>query len=183
MGRIDDVMELGLLFFFLAICAWLAESAYASIRGRSLKNAGILAGPYLPLYGLGGSLIYLADRSFSASIPAGLLLALYLVLVPLLEAALCLAAQKLLTLTLPAGLTEKPKILGFLSLPRLGRWAIFILAMLFILEPFFRELILGMPARLGYFLCGFGLALLLVDIAVYAKSMLATRRKGLPTRP
>lgn len=48
-----------LLFFLLAFAGWIWEVLLYLMTARSFINRGVYLGPYLPIYGVGGILLYL----------------------------------------------------------------------------------------------------------------------------
>lgn len=48
-----------LMFFTIAIIGWVWEGIYDLLRFGVLANHGVLLGPWLPIYGAGGVLMYL----------------------------------------------------------------------------------------------------------------------------
>ena len=84
MRKIRDLL---LMFIFFAISGWLYEVLYTLGAWGIFENRGVLFGPWLPLYGFGGSLLYLIfSPLFRRRVPlwCGLLR------VPLLFAAICI---------------------------------------------------------------------------------------------
>ncbi len=64
-----QIIELAFVFALFSVGGWLLEGVYRSLTMRRLINPGLLAGPYLPIYGLGAVLISLvrpqiSDHSF-----------------------------------------------------------------------------------------------------------------------
>lgn len=47
-----------LLFFLLAFAGWLWEAGIYMVTRQSLVNRGVYYGPYLPIYGVGGLLLW-----------------------------------------------------------------------------------------------------------------------------
>lgn len=47
-----------LLFFLLAFAGWLWEAGIYVVTRQSLVNRGVYYGPYLPIYGVGGLLLW-----------------------------------------------------------------------------------------------------------------------------
>ena len=45
-------------FIIYSFLGWIYESTVMSIKDRKLTNRGFLTGPYIPIYGLGGTMIY-----------------------------------------------------------------------------------------------------------------------------
>lgn len=48
-----------LLFFLLAFIGWIWEVALSFVTEHAFVNRGVYKGPYLPIYGAGGILLYL----------------------------------------------------------------------------------------------------------------------------
>lgn len=55
---IETVLEYLLVFCLCATAGWLIEVVYRGIRHRKVVNPGFLVGCSLPLYGLGGGILY-----------------------------------------------------------------------------------------------------------------------------
>ena len=47
-----------LLFFLLAFAGWLWEAGIYLVTRQALVNRGVYFGPYLPIYGVGGLLLW-----------------------------------------------------------------------------------------------------------------------------
>lgn len=55
---VDTIRNILLLFIFFAICGWIYEVLWHLFKTHELVNRGYLFGPWLPIYGFGGLLIY-----------------------------------------------------------------------------------------------------------------------------
>ncbi len=53
-----------LLFFLLAFTGWLWEAGIYLVTEQSLVNRGVYYGPYLPIYGVGGLLLWFLLQKF-----------------------------------------------------------------------------------------------------------------------
>lgn len=53
-----------LFFYFYCFFGWCIESAYVSIKDRKLTNRGFMRGPFLPLYGSGGTMMLVVSMPF-----------------------------------------------------------------------------------------------------------------------
>ena len=60
------MIRLIFVFFIFSFTGWIIELVYRSIYERRLVNPGFHKGPWLPLYGLSGSLIYLFSEGMAA---------------------------------------------------------------------------------------------------------------------
>lgn len=56
--KIDVVRNILLLFIFFAVCGWIYEVVWTYFDDGVWTNRGFLLGPWLPIYGFGGMLIY-----------------------------------------------------------------------------------------------------------------------------
>ena len=45
-------------FYLYSFFGWIYESSFCSIKAHKLTNRGFLIGPLLPLYGFGGTIVY-----------------------------------------------------------------------------------------------------------------------------
>lgn len=54
----DFARNLVLLFIFFAVCGWIYEVVWVLFNNHMLVNRGFMFGPWLPIYGFGGLLIY-----------------------------------------------------------------------------------------------------------------------------
>lgn len=55
---IDLLRNILLLFIFFAVCGWIYEVIWTFFDNGVWVNRGFLLGPWLPIYGFGGLLIY-----------------------------------------------------------------------------------------------------------------------------
>lgn len=54
------------LFFVYCMMGWVWESCYESFLNKKLLNRGFLNGPYIPIYGFGGTFILVVLQRFQA---------------------------------------------------------------------------------------------------------------------
>ena len=52
------------LFYFYSFLGWCWESLYVSILEKRFVNRGFMRGPFLPLYGCGGTMMLIVSRPF-----------------------------------------------------------------------------------------------------------------------
>lgn len=55
---INYSLNILLMFFTFCIAGWVWECIYMSILEKRLLNRGLLNGPYIPIYGFGGCIVY-----------------------------------------------------------------------------------------------------------------------------
>lgn len=56
--RIGSIRNFLMQFIFFAICGWIYEEVWTLFNSGAVVNRGFLLGPWLPVYGFGGILIY-----------------------------------------------------------------------------------------------------------------------------
>lgn len=59
MEKIKKIRDLFLLFIIFAVCGWIYEVLLTAVSYGYYQNRGFLFGPWLPIYGFGGLLLYL----------------------------------------------------------------------------------------------------------------------------
>ena len=57
-NKFDIIRNIVLLFIFFAVCGWIYEVIWTYFDDGVWTNRGYLFGPWLPIYGFGGMLIY-----------------------------------------------------------------------------------------------------------------------------
>lgn len=57
-SKINIIRNILLLFVFFAVCGWIYEVIWTYFDDGVWTNRGMLFGPWLPIYGFGGMLIY-----------------------------------------------------------------------------------------------------------------------------
>lgn len=55
---LDELFVVMLMFFLYCVVGWVWESIYMSVFEKKLQNRGFLHGPYIPVYGFAGILVY-----------------------------------------------------------------------------------------------------------------------------
>lgn len=57
----DDILKYSLIFIICSVSGWIIELIYRRYFGDAKKfiNPGFLYGPYLPIYGIGGIILYI----------------------------------------------------------------------------------------------------------------------------
>lgn len=59
MEMLKKTRDLFLLFIIFAVCGWIYEVLLTAVSYGYYQNRGFLFGPWLPIYGFGGLLLYL----------------------------------------------------------------------------------------------------------------------------
>ena len=65
MNMTEKTEQLIIIFFIFAFAGWIIELVFRSIYERQFVNPGFHKGPWLPLYGLAGVIIYLVSGMFA----------------------------------------------------------------------------------------------------------------------
>lgn len=55
---IDEIVTILLIFFTYSFAGWVWEMCYEGIMQKKITNRGFLTGPYIPIYGFGGTIVY-----------------------------------------------------------------------------------------------------------------------------
>lgn len=58
LAHIDYITTVILVFFTYSTIGWMWEMLYVNIKDKTFNNRGFLTGPYIPIYGFGGTIIY-----------------------------------------------------------------------------------------------------------------------------
>jgi uncharacterized membrane protein len=69
MFELDTFLYWLFLFFIFNVMGWVLESVIESINHKRLINRGSLAGPYIPIYGIGGILFALVGIPLKSAFP------------------------------------------------------------------------------------------------------------------
>lgn len=80
---LDKSTNVILTFFIYCFLGWIWEEIVEGIRQRKIANRGLLTGPYIPIYGFGGTIIYYTLLPFEDNIV--LLYIMGLIIATLLE--------------------------------------------------------------------------------------------------
>ena len=67
-GYLYDMAEFILHFFIYSILGYISEVIYCSIPQHRFVNRGFLYGPYLPIYGFGGLIVYVLPAPIKGNI-------------------------------------------------------------------------------------------------------------------
>ena len=151
MEKIKKIRDLFLLFIIFAVCGWIYEVLLTATAYGYYQNRGFLFGPWLPIYGLGGLLLYLILGKAAGKQGSPLRRLLYALAIfagiCLLTTAFELAASYLLD-ALGIGFTnlwdyfaENPNFEGRVSLISSLRFGIIGIAALYLVIPLWERLV------------------------------------------
>ena len=64
----DTILNTFLLFYIFCFAGWIWETSFISLKHKKFVNRGFLNGPYIPIYGFGGILVYLVLQRYSTTL-------------------------------------------------------------------------------------------------------------------
>ncbi len=151
-------------FFILSFAGWIYESTKCSLAKKMFVNRGFLNGPIIPVYGMGGTLVYLLLRPFSGHVAAVFLLGF--ILTTLLEYTTAVLMEQAFHAKWWDYSRFKYNYQGRVCLPASLLWAVFSVADVYVLGPYVQKLVERIPRRFGEW-AGYVLVVItLVDFAV-----------------
>ncbi|MDC7244357.1 MAG: hypothetical protein PQJ47_00425 [Sphaerochaetaceae bacterium] len=127
-------------FLLLSFTGWIIETVYRSGGNREFTNAGLLRGPYVPIYGTAATMILAVDRAFSSFPFVWEVLSLAL-FATVLEYFTSYILEKMFSLKLWDYSTRKFNLHGRISLRYSLYWVILVIADLQVLQPLIFETI------------------------------------------
>ena len=151
MEKIKKIRDLFLLFIIFAVCGWIYEVLLTAAAYGYYQNRGFLFGPWLPIYGFGGLLLYLvfgkAEVKQGSPLRRLLIAAEVFAGICLISAAFELAASYLLD-ALGIGFTslwdyfaDTPNFEGRISLVASLRFGVIGIVALYIVIPLWKRLV------------------------------------------
>lgn len=162
-------MFLGLSFYFIlmdlyiySIFGWIYESIFVSIRNHKLVNRGFLVGPILPLYGFGGTLVYVFLRPLEKY--PSLLFAGGMILATVIEFLTSWVMEKLFHAQWWDYSKEPYNFQGRIALIPSMFWGFLSLLAFDFLQPAVTSIINAIPYRTGVILLSAALLLTAVDL-------------------
>lgn len=162
-------MFLGLSYYFIlmdlflySFFGWIWESTYVSLKEHKLVNRGFLIGPILPLYGFGGTLVYVFLRPLSSY--GSLLFAGGMLLATVIEFFTSWAMEKLFHAQWWDYSAEPYNFQGRVALIPSMFWGFLSLAAFDFLQPAMSAIIHAIPYRIGVILLSTAITLTAVDL-------------------
>ncbi len=145
------------VFYFFFICSflgWIYESSFVSIKEHKLTNRGFLTGPWIPIYGAGGTLIMLVTTPFAENyfhvFIAGMLAA------TVLEYVTSYVMEKLFNLRWWDYSEWTPNLYGRVCLWASVFWGLLSITMQIFIKPAYEKLYLWIAARVpGVYYVGY----------------------------
>lgn len=156
-------------FFIFSFAGWIYESSKCSIEARKFINRGFLNGPIIPIYGVGGTVVYILLQPFMGR-PV-LILLLGFVLTTVLEYVTAVAMEKAFHAKWWDYSRFKYNFQGRVCLPASILWAVFSVADVYVLGPAVKDMVDKIPRSLGERM---GYVLLLVTVADFTVTVVYT---------
>ncbi len=156
------MLNLFFTFCVFSIAGWLLEVIYRSYTNRKFVNPGLLKGPYLILYGVGGVvLFYLTAACHSLSIIWKIII--YGGTTTLLELISALMAEYFFQKKLWDYSDNRFNYKGYICLKFSFYWIILAFVFEYIIAPFYSTYILSLPQGVKVFLTASVLVLMTID--------------------
>jgi uncharacterized protein len=156
---------LNLIFSFslFSVLGWLLEVLYRSLSNKRFVNPGLLKGPYLILYGVGGVVLFFLVK-LCGNLNIFLKILIYGIITTFLELISGLIAWRIFNLRLWDYSENKFNYRGYICLKFSIYWTILALAFDYFIYPFYMNFISNIPGSTK-FIFGFGVMLcMIVDL-------------------
>jgi len=163
-GLIDSI----LIFSAGAFLGWIVETVYRSFKEKRFVNAGFLYGPFLPIYGFGGLILYYFDLLFKNIFIGFKILFLFFAL-SVLEYFSSLVLEKIFSVKLWDYSHEKFNLHGRICLKFSFYWTLFSLVAMYFIKPPVEFVIKSTDAELKSFISGMLLGYFILDFVFSAK--------------
>lgn len=150
-------------FYIFSFFGWIYESAFVSIRDRKLINRGFLAGPLLPLYGTGATLVYVLLRPFEKH--PSLLFIFGMVIATVTEYIVAIFLEKLTHAKWWDYSNEPYNFQGRVALIPSLFWGFLSIFLFDFLEPLVIKMINLVPAREGKYILTAAVILTITDLS------------------
>lgn len=134
-------------FFIFSFAGWIYETTKCSIEDKSFVNRGFLNGPIIPIYGVGGTIVYVVLKPFELHV--GLVLLLGFILTTVLEYLTAVAMEKAFHAKWWDYSRFKYNFQGRICLPASLLWAVFSAADVYVLGPMVERIVDGIPRKAG----------------------------------
>lgn len=156
-----------LLFLIYAFIGWVLEGISIFLDHKKVVNRGFLIGPYCPIYGVGGILITILLKE-SASDPLSLFLK-SIVICAFLEYFTGYILEKIFRAKWWDYSDRKYNINGYVCLENLVLFGIGACFTIYIINPFFIKLLIGIPNNITQGLAIYLLIVFIVDMIISIK--------------
>lgn len=151
-------------FFVYSILGWAFESTYVSISGGQLVNRGFLTGPVCPIYGVGGTAIYIILHNFPNNIVVYYFIGL--IVATVIEYITSLIMEKLFQ-TRWWDYSQKPfNIHGRICLGASVAWGFFAVFLMEFIHPFISMIVESYSVEVGRKILIIVIVIFAVDLTI-----------------
>lgn len=160
-----EILSIFFSFSLFSILGWILEVSYRSVRDKRLVNPGLLAGPYLPLYGAGALALVAAISWLQGSSIVTRVLA-YFFITTGLELGSGFIARYFFNTTLWDYSDQSFNYKGHICLKFSLYWVLLAFTFEVYILPLYQQLVvfLSMPVR--WFFVGMVIAIIFIDFSV-----------------
>ncbi|MDO5519665.1 MAG: putative ABC transporter permease [bacterium] len=159
-----DFFFIAFSFFIYSFLGWIWETCFCSCKQKSFVNRGFLNGPIIPIYGIGGTVVYVTLSGFADNV--GALFLLGMLLATVLEYLTAAIMENAFHAKWWDYSDYKIQFQGRISLKASCLWGILSVLDVRVLGPFVLELIRRIPRRGGEYACACLIILGLIDLTV-----------------
>ncbi|MDO5293494.1 MAG: putative ABC transporter permease [bacterium] len=159
-----DFFFIAFSFFIYSFLGWIWETCFSSYKRKSFVNRGFLNGPIIPIYGIGGTVVYITLFGFADNV--GALFLLGMLLATVLEYLTAVIMENAFHAKWWDYSDYKIQFQGRISLKASLFWGILSILDVKILGPLVKSLIERIPRRSGEYVCSGLIILGLIDLSV-----------------
>ena len=160
-----DILNIFFSFSLFSILGWMLEVSYRSVRDKRLVNPGLLAGPYLPLYGAGALALIVAVSWLQGS-PVVMKVLAYLVITTTLEFGSGFMAKYFFNATLWDYSDQSFNYKGHICLKFSIYWVLLAFVFESFILPIYQQLVMSLSTPIQWFFVGMVFSLMLIDFIV-----------------
>lgn len=158
-----------LIFIIYSFIGWIIEVTCKRIELGRFINRGVLIGPYCPIYGASGVIITLILNKYSTSPIIVFVMSMFVC--ALLEYVTSYLLEKLFNARWWDYSRYKYNINGRICLETMIPFGILGCIMIYLVNPFFQNVLLSLNNNISNFLAGFFLIIFLFDVFLSLKIM------------
>lgn len=135
------LVSFNVLLLYFSLCAffgWIIESSFRTINKKRRVNSGFLNGPFIPIYGFAGIIIYILDI-YTQNLLLPVRFILFFIIPTALEYFTSYYFEKILNFRLWDYSDQKFNYQGRVCLKFSLIWFVLVLFGVFIIQPFFND--------------------------------------------
>lgn len=165
-----------LYFFVYAFIGWMMEVGFNAIHSGGFINAGMLSGPWCPIYGFGACavILFLSDIAQTNKL---LLFFGSMLIASVIELITGFVLEKILHRKWWDYSDRRLNLGGYICLEYSLLWGMCCFVLYEAVHPLLRRLISLLPAKLGWIITSILLLLILVDAASMVATLLGLNKK------